>query len=353
MQNFIYKILPISLGEKMLFTKNLSVMIESGIALPRALKILASQIKHIYFKNSILQIEQDVEKGSTLVNALSKHPRVFNKFYISMIKIGEISGNLEHVLNIIAKQMKKEHQLISKVRGAMIYPALILITLIGIGIGMLVFVVPKLTQIFADMQAELPWSTRFFLAFSSNIRIYGLYLILGILIVIIAFYLYYRCASGKKLFHKLLLYSPFLGKMSQRINITRLAGNLSSLLESGVSLVDALKTLKGVLRNKIYSLSLEDISQKVQKGESLSKALGSYPRLYSLLLIQMTEVGEETGTVSKTLSRLAEFYQAEIDETMKNISSIIEPVLMLIIGGAVGFFALSMISPIYSIMQTV
>lgn len=353
MKKFIYKILPISLTEKMIFTKNLAVMIKSGIALPRCFEILSCQSHHPYFKTAIIQIKQDIQKGSTLADALKKHPRIFNKFYISMIKIGEISGNLEQVLGTLAQQIKKEHQLITKVRGAMIYPALILVTLIGIGIGMLVFVVPKLFKIFADMQAELPWSTRLFLAFSSNIRIYGVYLALFCLIIFFGFYLCYRKALGKKLFHKLLLYLPFLGNTSKKINMTRFASNLSSLLESGVSLIDALKTLKGVLRNIIYSLSLEEISEKVQKGDTLSKALTSYSKLYSPLIIQMTEVGEETGTVSETLSRLAEFYQAEIDETMKNISSIIEPVLMIIIGGIVGFFALSMISPIYSIMQNV
>lgn len=353
MKNFIAKILPVSLTEKMLFTRNLAVMIKSGVSLPRSLKILSAQIKHPYFKRAIWQIQQDIQKGSTLVDALNKHPRAFNQFYINMVKIGEASGNLEYVLNTMAQQMKKEHQLITRVRGAMIYPALILVVLITIGILMLVFVVPKLSQIFTQMQAQLPLTTRLFLSFAENIRIYGLYLGLAVIGLILIIYFYCRTSSGKKNFHRLLLYLPFLGKISQKINLTRFASNLSALLESGVPLLDALKTLQGVLRNMIYQLSIDDILQKAQKGEALSKTLTSYPRLYSLLLIQMIEVGEETGTTSAALSQIAEFYQSEIDETMKNISSVIEPVLMIVIGAAVGFFAISMISPIYSIMQNV
>jgi len=351
--NFIYKQLPVSLTEKMLFTKNLAVMIQGGISLPRSLKILASQARHPYFKNSILETSQSIQKGMSLTEALQKHKRAFKQFYVSMIKIGEKSGNLEQSLNILAKQLKKEHELISKIRGAMAYPALILLTLVGIGIAMFVFVVPQVSKIFTEMQAELPLSTRFFLSTSSNIRAYGIYLILGIIIIIFGFYFCLRQKFCKKIFDKLLLYLPFIGKMSQKTNITRFVGNLSSLLESDVPLIDALETLQGVLKNNIYCSSLKDISNKVQKGEALSQALNCYPRLYSSLVVQMTEVGEQTGTMSDSLMRLAEFYQAEIDETMQNISSIIEPVLMIIIGSVVGFFTLSIISPIYSMMQNI
>ncbi|PIP17412.1 MAG: hypothetical protein COX44_00035 [Candidatus Portnoybacteria bacterium CG23_combo_of_CG06-09_8_20_14_all_37_13] len=351
MKNIIYKILPISLTEKMLFTKNLAVMAKSGISLPRALEILSAQIKHPYFKKAILASRKSIQEGLSLTDAFSRHARVFNQFYINMIKVGEMSGNLEHVLNILAIQMKKEHQLMTQVRGAMIYPALILLTLIGIGILMFIFVIPKLSQVFTDMQINLPLTTRLFLDLASNIRIYGLYIIFSLTGLILSFYFYVRTLSGKRNLHRLLLYLPFLGKMSQKINITRFAGNLSSLLESGVALVDALKTLQGVLSNSVYQLSIEDISQKVQKGESLTKALSAFPKLYSSLIIQMIEIGEETGTIADSLKQLADFYQSEIDETMKNISSIIEPVLMIIIGVIVGFFAISMISPIYSMLQ--
>jgi len=353
MINFFSKIRPISLTEKMLFTRNLAVMIKSGVSLPRSLEILAWQIKHPCFRAIILEIQKNIQKGSGLSDAFSKHQAVFNQFYINMIKVGETGGSLEYVLNVLAKQMKKEHQLKTKVRGAMIYPALILITLITIGILMIVFVVPKLNQIFIEMQAKLPLSTRFFLALATNIRIFGLYFATGLIVLFLITYFYRRSLSGKRQLHKLLLHLPFLGQMSRKINITRLASNLASLLESGVSLLDALRTLKGVLGNTIYQLSIEGILQEVQKGEALSNSLKKYPLLYSPLLIQMIEVGEETGTVSQSLSQIAEFYENEIDEIMKNLSSIIEPVLMIIIGAIVGLFALSMISPIYSIIQNV
>lgn len=349
--NLIYKILPISLTEKSLFTRNLAVMVKSGVSLPRSLKILSEQIKHPYFKTAIWQIQQDVQRGSTLVDSLNKHPRAFNQFYINMVKVGEASGTLENVLNVLAKQMEKEHQLIVKIRSAMAYPALILITMIGIGVAMLVFVMPKLMQVFTDMKVKLPLSTRLFLNAASNIRLYGLYFALVVLFLIFGLYFYWRSSIGKKRLHQLLLYLPLLGKISQKVNITRFTSNLSSLLESGVSLIDALETLKGVLSNVTYRFSLEEISQKVQKGEDLSKAMASYPKLYTSLLIQMIEVGEETGTTADALNQIAEFYQNEIDETTKNISSIIEPVLMIIIGIVVGFFAISMISPIYSMLQ--
>ncbi|MFH1392663.1 MAG: type II secretion system F family protein [bacterium] len=353
MKNLISKIIPVSLTEKMLFTKNLAVMVKSGISLPRSLNILSNQVKHFYFKNAIIQVQNSVQKGETLANALGKHNNFFNQFYINMIKIGETSGSLERVLGVLAKQIKRDHELITKIKSAMIYPALILTTLIGIGIAMLIFVVPKLSMLFADMQMQLPLTTRLILSFADNTKTYGVFILASILILSIVFYFYRRGHAGKKTLDKLLLYLPFLGKISQKVNTARLASNLSSLLESGVSLVDSLETLKGVLSNLVYSLSLEDVSQKVQKGKDLSKALSLYPKLYSPLLLQMIEIGEETGTVSNSLEQVAEFYQNEIDETLKNISSIIEPVLMIIIGGIVGFFALSMILPIYSMIQNI
>lgn len=344
--NFFQKV---SLVERMLFTRHLGVMIGAGIPLSRALSALAKQTKSSSFAKIINQLQEKIQSGEPFSVSLEHFPKVFNELYVSMVKVGETSGNLEEILAHLAIQMKKEHELISKVKGAMLYPAVVLVAMIGIGILMMIVVVPKLVDIFKELGTELPLSTRVMIK-TSDLLVNHLWIFLGLFIgLVIVFKILNRSKVGGRLFQSFILSFPLIGDVVAKINLARFARTLGSLIESGEAILKALDIVSRTLGNVYYRDSLKEISKKVEKGLSINEALSGYPKLYPPLVVQMIEVGEETGTLGKTLNRLAEFYEGEVDQITQNLSSIIEPILVVIIGAAVGFFAVSMIQPMYSL----
>ncbi len=341
----------ISLIEKVIFIRHLGIMVKAGVSLPKALEILVHQTKNAKFSRVISEIEKNVKRGSSLADSLSAHPKIFNQLFINMIKVGEVSGNLEKILFLLADQLKKDHELISKVKGAMIYPAVILAAMLAIGGIMMVFVVPKLVSVFEAFGSELPFATKLLIKtstlLSENIFLFiGLFLVLGLIFKIIS----KKSSGGNKFFHSLILHLPIVGSLVKKINIARFARTLSSLTAGGVTIVESLDIISNTLTNINYSQSLKKASQQISKGMELNKTLSEYKQLYPVIVSQMIAVGEETGSLNDILIQLAEFYESEIQTTLNNLSAIIEPVLMLIIGGAVGFFAISIIQPMYSIM---
>ncbi len=340
----------VSLIEKVLFARHLGVMVKAGVSLPKALDILVLQIKNEKFSKIISEVGKNVNQGLSLSDSLSKYPEVFNKLFVNMIKVGETSGNLEEVLFLLADQLKKDYELISKAKGAMIYPSVIIFAMIGIGMMMMVFVIPKLVSVFDAFETELPFTTKM-LIWTSSFFAENIFLVIGLAAVLaIIFKIISKQSSGSKFFHSLILRLPAVGALVMKINVARFARTLGSLLAGGVTIVQSLNIISETLTNVHYTQSLKKASQQVSKGIELNKALGEYEKLYPVLVSQMIAVGEETGTLSDILIQLAEFYESEVDATLNNLSAIIEPVLMLIIGGAVGFFAVSIIQPMYSIM---
>jgi type IV pilus assembly protein PilC len=340
----------VSLVERMIFSRHLAVMTNAGLSLNQALKILAEQSKNPKFKKIISQIEESVRRGKSFSDSLTEYPKVFNEIYINMIRIGETSGNLGEVLKLLAEQMRKDHELISRVRGAMVYPAVIITAMVGIGILMMVMVVPKLTEIFIELKIELPLSTKIIIGISNFLKNNYIWGLIIFVVFIILIRLLIKITTVRKLLHKVYIYLPILGSLVRKINSARFARTISSLIESGVSLVKSLQIVAGTLTNIHFQQALINSAQRVQKGEELSKALAEYKNLYTPMVVQMISVGEKTGNLSDVLETLADFYEEEIDNTTKNLSSIIEPIIMIVIGAAVGFFAISMIQPMYSMM---
>jgi len=350
LKDFLQRIGRISLVEKMIFSRHLSIMIKAGLSLNQALRVLAEQTKNPKFKKIIGRVEEDLRRGQPLSDCLAKEPKVFNELYISMVRIGETSGNLDKVLKILAEQMRKDHELISRVRGAMMYPAVIITAMIGIGILMMIMVVPKLTEVFTEFNMELPLSTQMIIGLSNILKnhlLLGLMSLIG-LIVLLRFGL--KNKKFKRVLDKIYLHLPILGSLVQKTNSARFARSLSSLMESGLAIVNALQIVAGTLGNIHFKEALVNSAEQVQRGKELSRALSNYKNLYPPMVVQMIQVGEQTGSLSDILKNLADFYEEEIDNTTKNLSSIIEPVIMVIIGAAVGFFAISMIQPMYSMM---
>ena len=343
----------IPLSEKMIFARHLSIMIGAGLSMTRALDILSLQTKNKNFSKIIKTTNESVKKGRALADSLDNYPKIFSELFVNMVRIGEASGNLEETLKMLAYQMEKDYELKSKVKSAMIYPIIIIVAMFGIGLLMMILVVPKLTQIFTEIKMDLPLSTKIIIGLSDFLSQHWLLGFFGVICLAILGRFIAKTSSGKKYIDWAILRLPIIGDIVKKINSARLARTLSSLIESSVPIVQGLQIIAGTLGNSFFRDSLTEAASAIQKGDQLSKFINNYPQLYPPMVGQMIAVGEETGTLGAILGKLADFYEEEVANITKGIASIIEPVLMVVIGAAVGFFAISMIQPMYSIMQGV
>ena len=343
----------VPLKEKMMFARNLSVMISSGLTVSRAVHNLGAQTKNKRFRKILESLFEDLQSGKNLSEGLAKYPSVFSELFVNMVRVGEAGGNLDEVLNIVATQLEKEHELLSKVKGAMMYPAVIVVAMIGIGILMLTYVLPKITGVFKDMQVELPPTTQFIINLSDIFKNHSLLVGLSFVLLLVFLKIFLETQTGKKTLSFLTLNLPVISNIVIKVNCARFARIYSSLLRSGINVTEALKIVANTLTNYYYKKSIEKGMEQIQKGISLSKIIASNGKIFPVLVTQMIEVGEETGKTEAVLMKLAEFYEEEINQITKNMSSIIEPVLMVLIGGAVGFFAIAMLQPMYSLMENI
>lgn len=347
------KLRGVSLTDKIMFSRHLGVMISAGVPITRALHTLANQTKNTLFKSAISKIEEDIRSGERIADALSKHPQSFDSLYVSMIRSGDATGKIIEVLNLLADHLKKAHDLRSRVKGALMYPAVIVIAMGGIGALMMVMVVPKIAAIFKDLDAELPFLTQVVIGTSEFISGYW-YIILGFLPVFIFLFKKFSASNfGKQFFSALFLKAPLTSGLTRKINSARFARTLSSLVAGGVPILEALRITQDTLGNFFYRESLSKMHESVKSGRPLFEAIAPFENIYPGLVVQMVRVGEETGALGDVLKRIAEFYEEEVDNATRNLSSIIEPILMLIIGGVVGIFAISMIQPMYSMMGNI
>jgi len=350
-KKFLPKIKHVALKEKLLVTRNLQVMIAAGVSLPRALEVLSRQTKSKYFKNCLKEMKEIILKGSPLSEAVTEFPKVFSEIYMSMIKVGEKTGELEKVLGILAQQLERNYRLRSRVKGAMLYPAVIVSAMFLIGIVMMIKVVPQLSETFEEMGIDLPLTTRVVIAMGNGLAERWYLLILGLIILFLFFYFSLKSKKGRKAFDKIILKIPVLSSLTKKINSAYTALSLSALVRGGVPIVLAINIASDSVNNIFYKNALKKTAKQVEKGKKMSKVMAQYMDLYSPLFIQMLQVGEETGQTSEMLEKLAEFLEEDVDNRTKNLSTIIEPLLLLLIGGAVALFAISFIQPIYSIMQ--
>ena len=343
----------VPLSEKMFFTRNLKVMISAGVSLPRAILSLSQQTRNKRFKSTLEKISERIVRGEKFSDAISLFPQIFNEFYQNMIKVAEETGKLEDVLEILARQMERENEIKSKIKGAMIYPAVIVCVLVGIGILMLVMVVPKLAETFQELEIQLPLTTRILISLGTFLEKNFLILLISLIFLIFLSLQFLKTKIGKRIFDKISLSIPIFSSLVKKSNSASTARSLSSLISAGVPLPKALEITANTLGNVFYKEALFRAAEKVRKGGKLSESLRAYQKIYPLTLISMVEIGEETGETSEVLSKIADFYESEVSDGAKNLASVIEPILMLLIGGAVGFFAISMVQPMYSMLGAI
>jgi len=336
-----------------MFAKNLSAMLRAGLPLARSLAVLQKQMVDKRMKIVCSNLQDRLAKGESFAQTLKSYPKTFSALFVAMVAAGEESGNLAGSLQIVADQLEKSYILQKKVRGAMMYPGIILLIMLIIGILMFIYVVPKLTETFREFNVELPLQTRIILNTSDFISNHYILIFVGLIVLISAFWSFSRTKIGKNIIHKSLLKIPVIGLIVMEVNSARTSRTLSSLLSSGVDIVHAIRISSDVVQNVHYKSMLMDASEKIQKGDSVQSLFLPRTDLFPPFVGEMIGVGEETGTLSKVLFEVATFYENEVDQKTKDISTIIEPVLMVVIGTGVGFFALAIISPIYSLTDNI
>ena len=338
----------VKMHDKITFAKNLSKMIDAGLPVTRGLSILERQARG-KFKKIIGGLTDSISKGNTFSDSMKVYPDVFSTLFVSMVRAGEESGNLSLALQNVGLQMEKSYQLTKKIRGAMMYPAVIISLMVVIGVLMMVYMVPTLTETFVGLKIKLPLSTRIIIAISNFLQSYFLFVILGAILVIFLSIIGFRTKRGQRFADTIFLHTPIVGEIVKQINSARTARTLSSLLSSGVDIVVAIGVTIDVVQNSYYKSVLQKIQETIQKGDPISTVFTENSKLYPLFVGEMVSVGEETGKIGDMLLSVATFYEDEVDQKTKDMSSIIEPVLMIVIGLGVGFFALSMLGPTYSL----
>lgn len=341
----------VKIKDKIVFASNLSAMVAAGLSLSRALAVMERQSGSQRFRQIISELAAKIRAGAGLSQAIAAFPDVFPPVFVAMVAAGEESGKLPQSLEIVAEQLTKNYDLRRKVRGAMIYPSIIVIVIILIGVLMMIFLVPNLTAVFKELGAELPLSTRLVIATSNFLSQHTLIFLLSLLTLVAVVVGYFRTGRGRVSASWLWLHLPLIAPLTKQVNSAATMRTLSSLISSGVGMVEALAIARRVVQNHYYQLVIDAAGAKVEKGQTLSSVFKDNEHLYPVLVGEMTEVGEETGKLADMLLRGAAFYEEEVNQATKNLSTVIEPVLMIVIGLAVGFFAVSMIGPIYSLSE--
>ncbi|MFZ2500831.1 MAG: type II secretion system F family protein [Minisyncoccia bacterium] len=329
--------------------KNISTMLTAGLSLSRSLSVMERQSSNKHFKTLMADLSMSITKGASFHEALATHPKVFSELFIAMARAGEESGSMAESLSTVALQMERSEELVRKIRGAMIYPSIVMTAVVIVGVLMLIYVVPTLTSTFTQLGVKLPVTTQIIVDLS-NFLITNLALVLATVVAsTVGGISFVRSKRGGNMVAMAALHLPVVGELIRETYTARAARTLSSLLSSGVAVLEALSITKAVVGMPSFAQVVEEAEIRVRKGESLSASFAAHPKLYPILMSDMLAVGEETGKVANMLHQIAEFYESDVGEKTKDLSTIIEPVITLIIGAGVGVFAVSMISPIYQL----
>jgi len=339
----------VTLGDKIFFARNLALLLKSGIALTEALSILRESVKSKSMKFILDSVIQDVEKGQYLSSALMKFSDQFDNFFVSVIKVGEISGKLIENAERIALELRKIQRLRSKIISAMIYPSFIIGVMVMIFFLVIYFLFPRLLPVFESLNVELPLTTKIFLKFASFFLNYGHFFILFIFFLFILFILGSRKPNVKIYFDKFFLHLPILGNVLKQYALASFCRNLALLLSSGLGIVESLELTSQSLGNLVYKQKIKEASEFVVKGHSLGEFLLKYPFYFPYNFVKMISIGERTGNLEQTFFYLADNFEEEIDIALERLVNSLEPLILVIIAGLVGFIAISIITPIYEL----
>ncbi len=333
-----------------IFSRQLSVMMSATVPIVQALRILSKQTTNVIFVEKINEMADDVDGGMKLSLAMSKHKKVFSNFFVSMVRSGETSGKLDEVLLYLADQMEKDYDLVSRIKGAMIYPCFIIVGMLVVGFLMMVFVVPKMTAMLKESGQELPFLTKMLINSSDFMKESWYIIIISIVAFIVLFKIFVSSKGGKILFNKFVLKVPIFGELFKKVYIVRFARSLSTLVKGGVPISNSLNITAEVVDNEAYKKLMLDTVKEVEDGNSIS-TLFIKSDLIPPMLSQMLIIGEKTGKIDSILDKLADFYSREIDSLVVGLTSLIEPLILMIMGVGVGGMVAAIMIPMFKVAQ--
>ncbi len=337
----------VPIKEMVVFSRQFAVLMGAKVPVVSSLKTVARQTRHKKLQQIIVDIADEVESGTALSMAMAKYPKAFSNFFVNMIRSGETTGRLEEVMNYLADQMERDFDLMAKIKGAMIYPAVVISGLVIVGFVMMTYVVPKMTQVLAESGTALPWTTKLLIATSSFFQKFSIQIIIGTVLLIVGLQYWTRTPVGRRLWDGFILHIPVFGPMLQRIYLVRFTRSLSTLLSGGVDIPSSLEVCADLVGNAKYAAMIQATRKEVMDGNSITTIFAT-DNTMPKMIPQMMAVGEETGRLYEVLEKLTDFYSRELSAMVDNLVAAIEPMIMLVMGLAVGIMVAAIMLPMYN-----
>lgn len=335
-----------------LFTRQFATMIDAGLPLVQGLEILASQQTNRSFRTVLLDVKETVEGGSTFADALKRHPKVFDELFVNLVAAGEIGGILDTILNRLAVHMEKVQALKKKVKGAMVYPVIVLVVAVAVVTILLVFVIPIFEKMFAEFGKELPGFTMMVINLSNWLRKWILLMVVFTIVFIIAFRKIYQTPKGRAVIDDALLKAPVVGDLIRKVSVARFTRTLGTLISSGVPILDGLDIVSRSAGNRTVQSAIETTRKKISEGKNIAEPLAE-TRVFPPMVVQMISVGESTGALDAMLEKIADFYDQEVDAAVDALTSMLEPMLMIVLGGTIGALVVAMYLPIFTMASAI
>ncbi|OLC74446.1 MAG: pilus assembly protein PilC [Deltaproteobacteria bacterium 13_1_40CM_4_68_19] len=342
----------ISQKDLVIFTRQFATMIDAGLPLVQCLDILSGQLDNMAFREVLVKVKTRVESGSTLADALGDHPKVFDTLYVQLVAAGEIGGILDTILNRLAQYIEKNEKLKSKVKGAMVYPSVVLIVAVGVTVVLLLFVTPTFEKMFKDFGGAMPTPTQIVIDLSKWLQHYIGYLVAFVIALVIAFRAWITWPRGREQWDAFVIRTPIFGPLVRKVAVARFTRTLGTMISSGVPILDALEVVAKTAGNSVVEKAIRYTRLKIAEGKTIVQPL-SETKVFPPMVVQMIGVGEATGAMDQMLSKIADFYDDEVDAAVSALTTLIEPVMMVFLGGVVGGFLVAMYLPIFSIAGAV
>ncbi len=339
----------VSPKEIMLTFRQLATLIQARVSVVTSLETVAMQVENKYFRLVLMEIKEDIEDGMSLSEALEQHPQVFDFMVVSVVRAGEVSGTLQRSIEFVADNTEKNYQLTSKVRGVLIYPAFVFGVAGIVAFLVMTFMLPKISALIQDLEVDVPWYTTFLMNAGAFMNAYWWVILLGLAALIGGGVYYFRSENGRKEWDRLVLKAPVFKRLVKNVCVARFAGNFGSLIEGGIPVVRALMITSDIVGNNVYTSIILKAAEEVKTGGSISSVFFRYPKEIPSIVSQMVKIGEDTGTTAEVLSGVARFYDQEVEVMTRNLSVLIEPILISILGLGVGILTVGVLLPIYNV----
>lgn len=342
----------VKLEEVVIFSRQLATMVDSGIPLVQALDILCEQIEKPVFRNILVKVKDDIETGSSLSDALARHPEVFSTLYVNMVRAGESSGALDDILDRLAAYLEKASMLQRKVKSSLVYPTVVITMAMLITLVMLLKVIPTFKGIFAMLGGTLPLPTRILILVSDTVREMFLYVVAVVAVIVFALRKYMKTSQGKEVFDRMLLAMPILGALFRKVAVAKFTRTLATLVKSGVPILVSLEIVAKTAGNTVIEKAVESVRTGIKEGENIADPLaksGAFPPM----VVRMIKVGEQTGELEKMLTKIADFYEDQVDAAVSGLTSLIEPLIIAVLGVVIGGIVIAMFLPVFKLTEII